>query len=76
MKKNDMIIQVAYVCNGKDRSCRKDSCYYKNHGPCMHTLNPKYAKYGTVDDPKNHRERFDKFTCENMIRYYEREETK
>lgn len=72
MKKDKVNIEVAYICNGKDRSCTKDSCYYKNHGSCMHTTNPKYAKYGPVSNPRAYPDRFDKFRYEVTVRYYER----
>ena len=67
MKKDKVKVEVdvAYLCNGKDRSCTKESCYYRNHGSCMHTTNPKSEK-------------FDKYSVElygiKRVRYYEREE--
>ncbi len=74
MKIDKLKVEVAYICNGKDRSCKKDSCYYKNHGSCMHTTNPKYAKYGTVSNPRAYPDRFDKFQYEVTVRYYEKED--
>lgn len=79
MKKDKVKIEVdvAYLCNGKDRSCTKESCYYKNHGSCMHTTSPKYARNRPID-PKKHPEKFDKYSVElygiKRVRYYEREE--
>lgn len=76
MKKSEAKIEVAYICNGKVRNCTKVGCYYKNHGPCMHTRNPRYAKNGTVTDPRKYPERFEHFKAnhgeEVIIRYYER----
>ena len=69
--------EVAWVCNGYNPKCRgKIGCYYRVsngvRGACMHTLDPLYAKYGALD-PKKHRERFEKFSYKDQIRYYERE---
>lgn len=76
MKKDKSRTEIAYICTGKDRTCKKTGCYYKNHGPCMHTQNPKYARNGIVTDPKKHPERFEAFKAnyngETVIRYYER----
>lgn len=78
MKKNKQPTQteIAYLCTGKDRTCTKTGCYYKNHGPCMHTLNPRYARNGVETEPKKHPERFEAFkaSCDGQIvtRYYEK----
>lgn len=76
MKKDKPRTKVLYICTGKNRTCKKTGCYYKNRGPCMHTLNPKYARNGVVTDPKKHPERFetfkDSYRGEIVILYYER----
>jgi len=73
MKKKDMAVEVAYICNGKIPGCSQEAgCYYgKQKGPCMHTQDPKYARY-KPHDPKKHPERFDKFRAGNVVRYYEK----
>lgn len=73
-------VEVAWICNGKNRDCKKYGCFYKPphngiRGSCMHTTNPKYAK-NRPRDPKRYPEYFDKFKYENNVRYYEREEPK
>lgn len=70
------VYEVAYVCNGKDPDCcGKQGCYYVNQngrrGPCIHTTDPNYAKNKPVD-PKKYPDRFDKFSYEDHVRYYER----
>ena len=68
-------VEVAYICNGKDPDCGKRGCYYRiengKRGPCMHTQDPKYAKY-RPRDPKKHPDRFEKFKAGNVVRYYEK----
>lgn len=77
MKKKDQnVVEVAYICNGKDPSCREGGgCYYRmtngRRGPCVHTRDPKYAKYGKKD-PKKYPERFDRYKAGNVVRYYEK----
>lgn len=77
MKKDKLKVEtdVAWLCTGKDKSCTKDNCYYKNHGACVHTTNAKYARNGPID-PKKHPEKFDKYSVElygiRRVRYYER----
>ena len=67
--------QVAYLCNGENPKCSgKDGCYYRTdgkHGPCSHTLNPKYAKNKEVT-PENNEDKFDKHESESIVRYYEK----
>lgn len=69
------IIEIAYVCNGKDPDCTKEGCYFKNHGPCCHTRNIKYARHKHWT-PKKYPERFDIYKSdyggEMIVRYYEK----
>lgn len=73
--KQKKVVEVAYICNGKNQDCKgKDSCYYQNsgrHGGCLHTMNTRYAKNKPVD-PKKHPDRFDKFNSGDVVRYYEK----
>jgi len=76
MKKDKPKAEIAYLCTGKDRTCEKTGCFFKNHGPCMHTMNPRYARNGVETKPEKHPERFEKFKAncggQIVIRYYER----
>ena len=77
-KRKSRTVEVAWICDGKVEDCRKSGCYYGEprngiRGPCMHTQNPRHAKYG-ARDPKKYPDRFDKFEYGDDIRYYEKYE--
>ena len=61
-------MQIAYLCNGKNPRCGKNSFYCTYNGMprppkydgvhCRHTLAPAYALNGAVDNPAEHPDRF------------------
>ncbi|WP_458459289.1 hypothetical protein [Pseudobutyrivibrio sp.] len=76
MAKKTKEYEVAWLCNGKNPKCRnRPGCYYNIQngirGSCDHTMDPKYAINKNLD-PKKDKDRFDKFTLGDQIRYYER----
>lgn len=69
-------IKIAYICDGLDKCSDKVGCY--RHAKtlldiCTHTLDPKHAANGAVDDPALYPERFCKLTSVDGsdIRYWE-----
>lgn len=69
-------IKIAYICDGLAECSDKVGCY--RHAKtlldiCTHTLDPKHAVNGAVDDPALYPERFHKLGVddESNIRYWE-----
>lgn len=80
MKTKAKTYEIAYLCNGKNPKCRgRAGCYYAKPvngviGGCLHTREKQYAKNRILKDqehPREYPDRFERFTCGDIVRYYE-----